>query len=112
MEYSGAGGKPMHEKTRSKKSRDTVPLTEQGLRLHGKKSSCYTALDSTSTYGLCELLSPLLTPLPHYLDHHPPLQSPFYLSQQLCHYFPILNPVLQKLNPYILKWGEKARNYN
>jgi hypothetical protein len=27
MEYSGAGGKLIHEKTRSKKSRDTVPLT-------------------------------------------------------------------------------------
>jgi hypothetical protein len=26
MEYSGAGGKLIHEKTRSKKSRDTVPL--------------------------------------------------------------------------------------
>jgi hypothetical protein len=27
MGYSGAGGKWIHEKTRSKKSRDTVPLT-------------------------------------------------------------------------------------
>ncbi len=26
MGYSGAGGKLIHEKTRSKKSRDTVPL--------------------------------------------------------------------------------------
>ncbi len=26
MEYSGAEGKLIHEKTRSKKSRDTVPL--------------------------------------------------------------------------------------
>ncbi len=26
MEYSGAGGKLIHKKTRSKKSRDTVPL--------------------------------------------------------------------------------------
>jgi hypothetical protein len=26
MGYSGAGGKPIHEKNRSKKSRDTVPL--------------------------------------------------------------------------------------
>jgi hypothetical protein len=28
MGYSGAGGKLIHEKTRSKKSRDTVPLKE------------------------------------------------------------------------------------
>ncbi len=27
MEYSGAGGKLIHDKTRSKKSRDTVPLS-------------------------------------------------------------------------------------
>jgi hypothetical protein len=30
MEYSGAGEKLIHKKTRSKKSRDTVPLTEEG----------------------------------------------------------------------------------
>jgi hypothetical protein len=29
MGYSGAGGKLIHEKTRSKKSRDTVPLKGQ-----------------------------------------------------------------------------------
>jgi hypothetical protein len=29
MGYSGAGGKLFHEKTRSKKSRDTVPLFEE-----------------------------------------------------------------------------------
>jgi hypothetical protein len=28
MGYSGAGGKLIHKKTRSKKSRDTVPLIE------------------------------------------------------------------------------------
>ncbi len=28
MGYSGAGGKQIHKKTRSKKSRDTVPLRE------------------------------------------------------------------------------------
>jgi hypothetical protein len=28
MGYYGAGGKLIHEKTRSKKSRDTVPLNE------------------------------------------------------------------------------------
>jgi hypothetical protein len=28
MEYSGAGGKLIHEKTRSKNSRDTVPLRQ------------------------------------------------------------------------------------
>ncbi len=31
MEYSGAGGKLIHEKTRSKKSRDTVPLSTRCL---------------------------------------------------------------------------------
>ncbi len=28
MQYSGAGGKLIYKKTRSKKSRDTVPLNE------------------------------------------------------------------------------------
>jgi hypothetical protein len=40
MEYSGAGGKLIHEKTRSKKSRDTVPLMEysgaRGKLIHEK----------------------------------------------------------------------------
>ncbi len=31
MEYSGAGGKLIHKKTRSKKSRDTVPLLRTSL---------------------------------------------------------------------------------
>ncbi len=31
MEYSGAGGILIHEKTRSKKSRDTVPLRSSGI---------------------------------------------------------------------------------
>jgi hypothetical protein len=39
MEYSGAGGKLIHEKTRSKKSRDTVPL----------KDTQYSSFDGTVT---------------------------------------------------------------
>ncbi len=35
MGYSGAGGKLIHEKTRSKKSRDTVPLIQISLTLYG-----------------------------------------------------------------------------
>ncbi len=33
MEYFGAEGKLIHEKTRSKKSRDTVPLMEYCMQL-------------------------------------------------------------------------------
>jgi ribosomal silencing factor RsfS len=36
MGYSGAGGKLIHEKTRSKKSRDTVPLKVVFVRLEKK----------------------------------------------------------------------------
>jgi hypothetical protein len=31
LSYSGAGGKLIHEKTRSRKSRDTVPLKSEGI---------------------------------------------------------------------------------
>ncbi len=34
MGYSGAGGKLIHEKTRGKKSRDTVPLTNSPVGTH------------------------------------------------------------------------------
>jgi hypothetical protein len=34
MGYSEAGGKLIHEKTRSKKSRDTVPLKEVSHLIH------------------------------------------------------------------------------
>ncbi len=36
MGYSGAGGKLIHEKTRSKKSRDTVPLKLRKCATKGK----------------------------------------------------------------------------
>jgi hypothetical protein len=35
MEYSGAGGELIHKKTRSKKSRDTVPLKVDGNEKSG-----------------------------------------------------------------------------
>jgi hypothetical protein len=38
MEYSGAGGKLIHgKKTRSKKSRDTVPLRQFFLSFQGER---------------------------------------------------------------------------
>ncbi len=37
MGYSGAGGKLIHEKTRSKKSHDTVPLSTFRVFLHFKR---------------------------------------------------------------------------
>jgi hypothetical protein len=37
MEYSGAGGKLIHEKTRVKKSRDTVPLSKLSKAQSGGK---------------------------------------------------------------------------
>ncbi len=40
MGYSGAGGKLFHKKTRSKKSRDTVPLTGIPLSYHSIVLKC------------------------------------------------------------------------
>ncbi len=61
--YSGAGGKLIDEKTRSKKSRDTVPLTRYFLLVH------YT--HKVLTYVDCRVQSSVWR-LPNSIDPPPP----------------------------------------
>jgi hypothetical protein len=51
MGYSGAGGKLIDKKTRSEKSRDTVPLSE-----YERRTLAYTSLIVTSHLGLASFL--------------------------------------------------------
>ncbi len=58
MGYSVAGGKLIHKKTRSKESRDTVPLNK-GEKLDTPKKPCLNTWQ-----GSTQLSPPSLSPLP------------------------------------------------
>jgi hypothetical protein len=68
MGYSGAGGKLIHKKTRSKKSRDTVPLTRffvghilpTRIGISLRRRDCWIAFCKLPVHSHCSHVSSLL----------------------------------------------------